>query len=315
MTTTEQTTIQAPETGPFVCPDDHGHDKTWTCYKTHKCRCAKCRTRNASKVADWRTRTVTGHVDSWVRDVATVREHVMFLRSLGMTVGQIADRAGVGVKTIGFICNGRSRQVAPVVFDSLMGVKFAMKPAAEYDTVDATGTRRRLQALTRHGWPGADLMARLGKDAGYSTHMLTARTVQKRTADEVAALYDELWAHTPPDTTASRRARLRAERHGWHPALAWDDETIDDPSAEPSTTGFADAPDVIRAALDGERPELTPAQRREVITILNERRWAAHQIGEHIGCAADTVHRIRRELGLPIYLANGTHYKDGTVAA
>jgi hypothetical protein len=70
---------------------------------------------------------------------------------------------------------------------------------------------------------------------------------------------------------------------------------------------------IINAAMFGERPIMSPRERRHVITILNERRWSGRQIAKHVGCDAKTVERVRAELGLPIYLS--TNPKDGTLAA
>lgn len=302
----------------LTCPPDHDHAATWTCYKEHKCGCSDCRERNRAKGASYRARVATGDVDPWVRDLRALRKHVMNLRSKGMTVGQIKDRAGMSEKSVLFICNRRYKQVSRIVHDSLMGVQFTPKPTNDWDVIDGTGTRRRLQALTRMGWTGTDLMGRLGKSPSYSSHMLRSDVVERRTAKQVQDLYDELWDQTPPDTTGSRRAKLRAERNGWPPPLAWDDESIDNPDhepdqgAEPRKRPPAERlePAVVDAAINGERPPLSATERREVITFLNERYWSADRIAEHIDCNPRTVDRIRKELNLPIYLAGGERNQE-----
>lgn len=96
----------------------------------------------------------------------------------------------------------------------------------------SVGTARRLQALARLGWPPRELADRLGV-ASESVQQLrcTGRpTVERGTHERVAALYDEL-AMTPGPSV---RARVYAERQGWAPPLAWDDDTIDDPAARPN---------------------------------------------------------------------------------
>jgi len=97
--------------------------------------------------------------------------------------------------------------------------------------VDATGTIRRLRALAAMGWPMKQLAAMSGVSMPTVSCLMNHRrgTVYSRTAGKVADLYDELSMREGN----SQRSRLRARRHGWAPPLAWDDETIDDPNAQP----------------------------------------------------------------------------------
>ena len=57
-----------------------------------------------------------------------------------------------------------------------------------------------------------------------------ADRVQRRTAEKVARLYDELSMVAGPST----RATTEAKRKGWAPPLAWDEEDLDDPAAKPA---------------------------------------------------------------------------------
>jgi hypothetical protein len=77
--------------------------------------------------------------------------------------------------------------------------------------VDATGTRRRVQALARR---------------------LAGGQVPPDFADRVRRLYDQLWNVTPVGLAADR-ARAAARRFGWVSPLAWDDHEIDVPAATP----------------------------------------------------------------------------------
>lgn len=106
-------------------------------------------------------------------------------------------------------------------------------------TADATGTRRRIQALMRNGWSAARLAARLGMSREFEAILRVRGVVKVSTAKAVAALYDELWDQQAPcleryDRASSTRARNRAVKAGWPPPAAWDDEgphCIDDPDA------------------------------------------------------------------------------------
>ena len=105
---------------------------------------------------------------------------------------------------------------------------------------DAAGTKRRLQALMWNGWSLGLLSTRLGCSRQVlrrKLHFTSHATAS--TAAQVRALYDELWDQAPPEGTqpekrAATMARRQARERGYVPALAWDDDTIDDPDATPA---------------------------------------------------------------------------------
>lgn len=105
-------------------------------------------------------------------------------------------------------------------------------------SVDAAGTRRRLQALAASGWPMTWLDARLDYRPG-RCHQTTRRAwVTLRVATEIAALYDALWDQPSGAGREDRRARTLAAIKGWPLPLAWDDDDgphgIDNPAATPA---------------------------------------------------------------------------------
>lgn len=97
-------------------------------------------------------------------------------------------------------------------------------------SVDATGTRRRIQALAAIGWSLAEQSRRLGMHVSAAHSMTTRAWVTVATAAKVAALYDEL-SMIPG---SNNRARADAQRKGWVSPLAWDEEDLDDPAAKPA---------------------------------------------------------------------------------
>jgi len=103
----------------------------------------------------------------------------------------------------------------------------------------AIGTQRRLRALMTRGWSlqavaraeglRAPQLARALENSAVITPKLTAA---------VSAAYDRLWNAEPPRRTEVERqladaAGDAARIRGWAPPLAWDDDQIDKPSAEP----------------------------------------------------------------------------------
>lgn len=100
---------------------------------------------------------------------------------------------------------------------------------------DATGVTRRLQALAAIGWSIEDLAARIGVTPRAVQLWRGGHypTVRPETAATVGRLYEELQGTAGP----SPRSRENATRSGWASPLAWDDDAIDDPAAEPIGVG------------------------------------------------------------------------------
>lgn len=139
--------------------------------------------------------------------------------------------------------------------------------------VDATGTRRRIEALACLGWSTAELSRRIGRTRSYLSKTAHRTTVHPSTAAAVARLYDELcmtWCTTP--TAARTAAEARAK--GWAPPLAWDEGSLDDPTATPhghtKSTAEGFDPVVVERILAGDRVPSSRAERVEVIA-----RWTA----------------------------------------
>lgn len=103
------------------------------------------------------------------------------------------------------------------------------RPVDTRGRIPATGTNRRLRALTAMGWTLMAMSDRSGlthqtlSDLRGTAHPMTT----PKFAEAVRRLYDEL-SMTPG---ASEVARKSAARRGWHGPLAWDDDTIDDADA------------------------------------------------------------------------------------
>lgn len=178
-----------------------------------------------------------------------------------------------------------------------------MRAAGRAFVVDATGTRRRLQALAALGWSARAIGDRFGRGDGIVHRWMTrSATVTRATAVMVDAWFTEL-AMTKPalDTVHDRysvgRARAHAARRGWVPPLAWDD--IDNDPA-PARTDDEETVDeiAVELAITGVAVRLTPAERRECVRRLHRERWSDGRIAETIRCADKTVERIRAELGL-----------------
>lgn len=90
--------------------------------------------------------------------------------------------------------------------------------------VDAIGFIRRYRALCYMGWTTSQQveMARISFDI---THIMRHGHVHRSSHEAMVALYERLWNTPGP----SSRTRLLAQRKGWLPPMAWDDDELDNP--------------------------------------------------------------------------------------
>lgn len=133
--------------------------------------------------------------------------------------------------------------------------------------VDPCGVRRRVQALMTLGWDISTVADRAGLQRSQLIAALSRRREVFRTTHEaVAAVYDDLWNQPRVGTCRSENIAVamtlkRAERAGYAPPLAWDDDEIDDPQAAPHTpteTPWEHRPCGTRAAARRHRRRSEP---------------------------------------------------------
>jgi hypothetical protein len=186
-----------------------------------------------------------GRWDNGRTAVGPVLQHIAALNAAGVSTRALATRTGVGVTSLQTMKGRRGRGPRQWVTKELAAAVLAVQVPGAADVpamipgralVDATGTRRRAQALMAIGYTQTDILGRIGRAyaVGYRLWHSRQQQVHAETAEKVAAIYDELAMTTPPDSWVTRRARRHASRRGWAPPLAWDDDTIDDPAAAPA---------------------------------------------------------------------------------
>jgi hypothetical protein len=138
--------------------------------------------------------------------------------------------------------------------------------------VPSTGAVRRIRALYALG----HLNWLIAQEAGISRDAVCYLAAGDWTTLKVAAddgirrAYDRL----SMKTGTSWKTRRLAERKGWAPPLAWDDDTIDDPDAVPQTDALkpvaSEGGNVAARWLLGEAVILGRDDRREVLQYLFE---------------------------------------------
>ena len=194
-----------------------------------------------------------GTWEPWA-DAAPVRSHVRHLRTAGASYETIASAAGVSPMTVHRLDRGQqhvtgrrcaiqrsSGRIRAVPAQRLLAVTPTMVEQRAIRR-DATGTRRRLQALIALGYPAASLARRLEIDPRRVNCVVrgTTATVTSRMHAAVRDLYDQLWDVRPAQQTLAERraaaaARALAASNGWPTPAGLDDDQIDDPAYRPRT--------------------------------------------------------------------------------
>lgn len=170
--------------------------------------------------------------------------------------------------------------------------------------IDATGTRRRLQALMSLGWSQRAIAAHADSDQNRISHQLHGDRITRAGAARIAAVYEHLSAHLPPtDTPGQRmsvfRVRAQARRQGWVPPLAWDD--IDNDPAPATATREAllvDEVAVANAIAGHLVAPLTTAERHQAVRRLHALHLFDSEIAARCGVNVKTIERDRNALGL-----------------
>jgi len=267
---------------------DHG---TLSRYKHHGCRCETC---CAGYRAYQRTTRRRRGYGTWQPFVGAepVRQHIIALHNAGMSYASIAKAAGLYEATVtGFIYalsakDPRKEKATPDIANSILAV--TPDPMLS-GWIDATGTRRRIQALAAHGWP----MPSLADPIGINTCSVNRITRQVRvftsTARAVLDVYNTHSAASPQEhgipLWKSDRARREAQAKGWPDPLWWEDMGhIDDPNFDPANAEAAASRNDVAAL------------RRAEIEHLASYGYEAEDIAARVGMHVKSTRVILAEL-------------------
>lgn len=266
--------------GPQLDPEQHVASRA--CY-IRGCRRPEC------KQADYQymSRIRLEHHRGQRRrtDATQTRAHIERLQAAGWTQAQIARTAGLNHRTVCEIIHG-----APTISNrtalAILSIPIGAAPA-DGRNVDPTGTVRRIRALVAIGWPIAQLAPRFGLYDTALGRIANGRNPQVRatTAQIIARDYRRLSRIPGP----SVRARNDGARKGWHGPAAWDDTTIDDPTA---------CPELDQPEPELNRNELAELRRREVLHLAGFD-VSPEEIAARLGMGFTTVTGILREQRSP----------------
>lgn len=246
----------------------HGRPAT---YKAG-CRCETCLTgqRRRAKIRKGQLRGLPAKVDA-----EPAWQHVDGLLAEGWSIALVGRAARVEPRTILNRASGMQRERAARLLAVDRDTLYQL--ARDYQLVPVVGATRRIRALQAMGWPLAGI--------GTTRHMAhdilrEERTISARKWRAIAAAYDRLAMTEGP----SDRLRANAQRNGWPLPLCWDDDEIDNPSAEPARR---------RRPADDRADE--HLERRQVTVALTARGFSVQQIADELRVSERTVIRLRRE--------------------
>lgn len=236
MTATQTAAPATPTTG--AAP----HHDNLTCYTVYRCRRPECVDRYNARNRERRRAHRTGTYDVFI-DAEPVRRHILRLQRAGMSLHGIAGSAGMTVQSVLEFTHtlpargrGRRQRTTPATAAKILAVSLTNRTVG---TTDATGTRRRIQALVAIGWPVRHIARHAGLSGVNAADFLSRSRVYVATANAVAAAYDDLRAQRPGRSGVTKSheqaAKSRAARLNWPPPKYWNSNpgAIDDPEFVP----------------------------------------------------------------------------------
>lgn len=193
----------------------------------HKCHCKLC---NSYRIrsAYQRASGTRGRVDA-----TQTRNHIERLTARGWSQDQIAAAAGLNQATISIVLSGRFASVRRTTAAAILNIRLDQTPPIPRGFTNATGTRRRLQALMVLGYnlPNVSRRSGVAQQALHDALVGGCQAVRTSTAEAVARVYRQLATRPAPATRPAEQARNLAMLRGWYGPMAWED--IDDPACEP----------------------------------------------------------------------------------
>lgn len=206
-------------------PPRHGERR---CY-LRGCRRPECAAANYQYMS--RYRLDREHGQRRRIDSTPACDRVHELLAAGWNQRQIADAANCSERAISEAAQRIHPTMPRTTLQQILAIDPGQPVPQPLQYADATGSRRRLQALLVIGHPARDIAAAVGLNAG--PLVLIARGIRQQvrpnTRERITAIYPA-WTRAPGTCD---RTRTWAQKYGWHGPLAWDSNTIDDPNAQP----------------------------------------------------------------------------------
>ncbi|PWK81671.1 hypothetical protein C8D88_11682 [Lentzea atacamensis] len=232
----------------------------------------------------YRNRLLTGRTG--LVSSADVLARLRELRTLGWSFEQIGDACGKCHSSIRDLLAYEPRTVRKATHVAVMGVR--VESGSSRLAVDATGTIRRVRALNWTGWTTRQVSVKCGLAQMTLSQLTWKGSVSAGTRTLVAKVYEELKDVEGP----SSRIRALSRTRKWDPPAAWDEDTIDDPNAEPNYGGFDEK--IVQSLVRGEFVKCSPEDKTEAAFRLAERGMDEYEIARMLRSRPNVV---RERLG------------------
>lgn len=286
-----------------ICPDDHKHGETPTCYRAHKCSCVPCCEANTERGRARKALLEQGLPTSSKVPVRPVQEHITDLLVAGLPRVTIAAMARVSIETLFDIESASpAHKIYPATANKILSVDANLDFVPSHLLVTARGVQRRIRALAARGWSDEEIAHRLAWTETRCESIYKAEPVRAWVHQELSDLYEEIWNTEPPATTLAEcavrdRTIRRARKMGWAPPVAWDDIDADEaPDAVEVDPDLIDEV-AVELALRGDRVRLSEAEWRAVVAKGTELGMSAAEIAERVDRCSRTVQRHRQPKG------------------
>lgn len=192
------------------------------------CPCPRCR--RAENAYDKRRRFLNQTGRTLMVDTAPVAAHLRGLFAAGAGWIQLAAISGCSTSTLHNLLTEQNPRCRRATANKILAIQPG-DAIPDHRGIPATGTVRRVRALMTLAHTCRAISQACQIDHSTLSDLLTGRldAVSIGLANRVADGYRTL----SRTTGASARSRNRATRERWAPPAAWDDDTIDDPNAQP----------------------------------------------------------------------------------
>lgn len=197
-----------------------------------RCACSPCRRTLQAYNKQMRYLASTGR--SRLVDAGPARDHLHRLIASGDALTVLAEQLSCPRGTLASLANNPRKRISRTLANQILAIRPGNASAANR-SVSAIGSTRRVRALVALGHPLLVVAKSAGMELSTASYLLNGRadTIHYELAQRVSKAYRALCGKQGNLTRSLRRA----EREGWAPPAAWDDEVIDDPAAAPEWTG------------------------------------------------------------------------------
>ena len=163
-------------------------------YVVEKCRCQPCTIANRlyARERDRKERRVAYGIEApsvIFIDATETREHIQWLRKVGIGRRQIHATSRVALSTIQKIASGQLLRIRPTTADRILAV--GLHKASGGTLVDAKPTWRLINDLLKHGWTKTQIARHINDDPDARALQISKTKIRRSTADKVQQLHDQ----------------------------------------------------------------------------------------------------------------------------